>query len=299
MTVCIAARTEGMILLISDRMITAGDIEFEPPSFKIQQLTTSISMMYSGDSALFSEIVQNLIADVRDRVAAEPDNWLRVGDVARLYLKHWNEVRMRRAELEIFFPLGMTRKEFAESTTKISPEVLDRIMNKLSGFSMSGLEVIIAGVDQRLGCPLPSIYHIADDALMCMDQTAFVAIGSGARHAESQLMVAKYFWGVPNGDALLLTYSAKRSSEVAPGVGRETDIVVIGPNVGQTNILPDRLKKKIEIEYQRILKKDEVSRRKARDAITAYLEDPKNKPVQAPQTASIAGTAISSEGSTN
>lgn len=299
MTVCIAARSEGMILLISDRMITAGDIEFEPPSPKIQPLTTSISIMYSGDSSLFSEVVQDLIADVNERVAAEPDNWLRVRDVAQLYLKHWNEARMRRAEIEILRPLGLERNEFAEQATKMAPGMLDKIMNKLSTFCISGLEVIIAGVDRRLGHPLPSIYHIADESLMCMDQTAFVAIGSGARHAESQLMVAKYYWGVPNGDALLLTYSAKRSSEVAPGVGKETDIVAIGPDVGQSNVLPDGLKKKIEAEYQQLLKRDEASRRKARDAITAYLNDPENRSAQSAQSASTAGTAISSEKSTN
>lgn len=242
----------------------------------------------------FSEILQDLVADVNERVAAEPDNWLRVRDVSLLYLKHWNEARMRRAEIEILRPLGLGRKEFADPATKIAPEMFDRIMNKMGSYSLPGLEVIIAGVDQRFGHPLPSIYHIADEALMCMDQTAFVAIGNGARHAESQLMVAKYFWGVPNGDALLLTYSAKRSSEVAPGVGKDTDIVVIGPDVGQTNILPEQLKKKIEFEYQRVLKKEEGVRRKAREAITSYLNSLGNRTVEVAQTASTAGTAINS-----
>jgi hypothetical protein len=43
MTVCIAARSNGPLLLASDRMLTAGDIQFEPPVRKLHMLTSSIA----------------------------------------------------------------------------------------------------------------------------------------------------------------------------------------------------------------------------------------------------------------
>jgi hypothetical protein len=39
-----------MIVLALDRMITAGDIQFEPPTGKITALTSSIAIMASGDN---------------------------------------------------------------------------------------------------------------------------------------------------------------------------------------------------------------------------------------------------------
>ena len=69
MTVCIAAICdEGtMVAGASDRMITAADIEFEPPQPKIWPLTNSIIAMYSGDTSFLTEVLQGVERDVRTR----------------------------------------------------------------------------------------------------------------------------------------------------------------------------------------------------------------------------------------
>jgi len=273
MTVCIAARSEGIILLLSDRMITAGDIEFEPPTRKITMLTSSIGMMYSGDSALHAEIAQDLMTDIQERIRDDPQNWLKVRDVANWYAKYWAEAKFRRAEIEVLAPLGITRKTFLEQVGRLEPKIADKITEAMGAQSVPGIEVIIAGVDLRFGTPAPSIYHVADGYLICADQAAFAAIGTGARHAESQFMLAKYSGAVPNGEALLLAYSAKRDAEVAPGVGTETDIVAIGAAIGMSLELPEPLKSKIETEYQKIRAKDELVRRKGRAEVARYLDE--------------------------
>jgi hypothetical protein len=74
---------EGIIFGISDRMVTAGDIQFEPPQPKIYPLTTSIVAMVSDeDAALHAEILQDLSFDVADRVDKNPADWLEVEFVA-------------------------------------------------------------------------------------------------------------------------------------------------------------------------------------------------------------------------
>jgi hypothetical protein len=66
LTVCIAAICEGGIVLgACDKMMTAGDVEFEPQaptgrSMKVFPITNSIAVMTAGDSGLQSEIVQGL-----------------------------------------------------------------------------------------------------------------------------------------------------------------------------------------------------------------------------------------------
>ena len=58
MTVCVAAICErGMVVSVSDRMITAGDIEFEAPQRKVWHLTTSVCVMSAGDTTLQAEIM--------------------------------------------------------------------------------------------------------------------------------------------------------------------------------------------------------------------------------------------------
>lgn len=294
MTVCIAVRSEGMIILLSDRMITSGDIEFEPPTSKIIALTTSIGMMYSGDSSLFAEIAQELIADVRARIGEDPGHWLRVRDVAFLYAKHWNEARLRRADIDVLAPYGLTRKTYAQDVMKLDPKVSEKISSELEKYSVPTVEVIIAGIDLRYGvsAPAPSIYHVFEGSPMCADQAAFAAIGTGGRHAESQFMLAKYAGTVLNGEALLLAYSAKRDAEVAPGVGKETDVFVFGGNVGNFFKLPDILMKKLEDEYQKVRLKDAQVRKKARTEVTRYLGELQREAPKAQQVSPTAGTAI-------
>jgi 20S proteasome alpha/beta subunit len=291
MTVGIAVRSEGMIILVSDRMITSGDIEFEPDAVKINLLTTSIAVMFSGDSSLHAEVIQDVIIEVNQCVKDEPNIWLNVRDVANLYIKHWNEARFRRAEHDVLAPLGLTRKSYLDKIVNFPPAIIDRVMKAMSDARVPGVEVIVAGIDQRFGKPAPSIYHVADGYAMCADQSAFAAIGSGARHAESQMMLAKYSSRTGNGEALLLAYSAKRGAEIAPGVGNDTDILVIGPGMGQCFELPADAKEKIESEYQTIVKKDRDARVEGFREIDTFLASQTN----ASQKQAVAGTAITIE----
>jgi cellobiose-specific phosphotransferase system component IIB len=132
---------------------------------------------------------------------------------------------------------------------------------------------------------------------MCADQFAFAAIGTGARHAESQFMLSNYSWSMPNGEALLLAYTAKRSAEVAPGVGEQTDVLVIGPQVGQTNPLPKELVEKLEIEYQKVASAEKTARKAARDEVSSFIEQLAGKNENIGQAPASAGTAISVLGS--
>jgi hypothetical protein len=282
-------------------MITAGDIEFEPPSKKIAMLTSSIGMMYSGDLSLHAEIAQDLIADIQERIHAAPEVWLKVRDVANLYARHWAEARFRRAEIEVLAPLGLARTTFLEQATRLEPKFIDKIVDAMGAQRVPSIEVIIAGVDLRFGTLCPSIYHVADGYMMCADQTAFAAIGTGARHVESQFMLAKYSGDVPNGEALLLAYSAKRDAEVAPGVGTETDIVAIGAGVGRSLELANPIKTKIETEYKKIRAKDEMVRQKGRAEVSRFLEElSKNSPQGQQSPVMPPATLINSQpGTTN
>jgi hypothetical protein len=61
----------------------------------------------------------------------------------------------------------------------------------------------------------------------CMNDVGFAAIGIGAWHAKSNLMQNAYVNTINFAPALAATFAAKRSADVAPGVGRHTDMWVI------------------------------------------------------------------------
>src|SRR5215510_517757 len=108
MTICVAAMCNvHTILGASDRMITAGDVQFQPPQPKIWQLTSSIVAMIAGDTALQTEILIELTAEVTRRVQANPQDWLNVKDVAELYSQFYSDIHRKKAEKRILHPLGL------------------------------------------------------------------------------------------------------------------------------------------------------------------------------------------------
>lgn len=151
MTVGIAAVSQGMLFLASDRMLTAGDIQFQPASHKTLFLTNSIAILFSGQTAFHAEVVQEV---------------------------------------------------------------------------------------------------------------------SGARHAESQFMFDSHAFNRPGIETLFTLYSAKKASEIAPGVGDQTDLYSIGPGLGQNSIFPAILTEKLDEAYQ----KARADQRKARDDAAVEIQ---------------------------
>jgi 20S proteasome alpha/beta subunit len=58
MTVCVAviAHSKDVVLGMSDRMLTAGDVQFQASTSKIWPVTNSIVMMAAGDIGTQNEI---------------------------------------------------------------------------------------------------------------------------------------------------------------------------------------------------------------------------------------------------
>ena len=240
MTVCIAARSNSIIFLLSDRMVTAGDIQFEPPAPKIISLSSSICIMASGDFAFHTEVVQEVSRDVVDRISADPNNWWLVKDVVDLYIKYRNDAKLKRAEAAILAPLGLTRSSWLQQQKLMDSSLVREIAGDLIHFDIPHVSVIIAGIDNYKGVPSPHIYTVEDDYISCNDVIGFSAIGSGARHAESQFMLAGHAWNADLHVTAALAYRAKKDAEIAPGVGNYTDMYMIGPGLGQiTSVRPE------------------------------------------------------------
>lgn len=258
-TVCLAAIAQnGTILSAADRMVTSGDIQYEPASVvswwnpKVFPISNSIFVMIADDIALQTEILtKHVIPTTNAKIAEDQKKWLSVSFVVDCYVKAYQTVRRNAAEARILFPLGLNYKSFADQS-KFNPEFLEKVSTRLTEFTLpvSGA-TIIAGIDSdEHGHPQPHIWAIYEDHAVCQDRIGFAAIGSGARHAESYFMQVQHGRTAPLPEALISTYIAKKQAEIAPGVGSETDMWFVGPNPGTLEPLNSGVMAKMQEIYK-------------------------------------------------
>jgi hypothetical protein len=274
-TVCIAARAENVIIGVSDRMLTSGDVQFEPYSGqKIVPLTNSIFIMTAGDAGLHALIANPVMQEIGNRVRADSKNWWLVREVADLFISQYNSVRNKRAEDAILRPLYLDQSSFIANQAILNDRLANDVAKELLNFGMPIISLIVAGVDPT-GAHIYAIQHGDTGALesTCLDGVGFATIGSGSRHASSQFMFASHAWNSPLADTLFLSYYAKRKAEVAPGVGKGTDLVSVGPGLATLDRINPEVVRKLEVEYRKVVRAETRGFSKARAEMKRYVDD--------------------------
>ena len=245
-------------------MLTSGDIQYEPPSHKTFALTKYVVSMMSGDAAFYTEIMDSVLEELRER----HDQRVPVAEIARMFVGFRNEALRQRAENAILGPLGLKSESFLQQQQFMDAQLVDKLATELLNFDVPGIDVIIAGVDVR-----SQIYVMVDGDLSCNNAIGFASVGSGSRHAESQFMLARHSWTSPLAETLFLTYAAKKRSEVAPGVGRDTDMIMIHPDeTGITEINPEIITR-LEAVYDDLRLKEEANFEAASRKVVSYVEE--------------------------
>jgi 20S proteasome alpha/beta subunit len=268
-TVCIAAIGQANVFAASDRMVTSGDIEFEPEQPKIWQLTTAIAIMTAGDISIQTEIFSSVSAEVRRRIGLEPDNWWSLADVADLYAQAYFKVRLRFAEQAILIPLGMNHETYLARNQQLATDLNSRVAEDLVNFRLPPVEAIITGLDANG----PHIFVVKNGEIACYDKIGFAAIGIGSGHAESQFMFQRHTRDKEGQETMFLTYSAKKRAEAAPGVGQDTDMVIIGPTLGHYFVMQPEVINRLEEIYKTARKNHDAADLAANDAMRAYVEE--------------------------
>jgi hypothetical protein len=274
-TVCVAALCEGgNIFGASDRMLTAGDVEFEPDAGKIRELTSSIALMTAGDSSLQTEIIARVSVVVGARIEAEPQNWWLVKDVADLYARHYGAVKRERSERSILSPVGLTHDGFISRQGQMADSFIRNLTTELVNFSMPSVATIVTGSDMEG----EHIYVVTDGDVECLDSVGFAAIGIGRWHANSQFMFAGHDRLKPIPETLLLTYAAKRRAEVSPGVGQGTDMFTIGARLGSYVRISPKIVEDLGKIYKRIRAASQRAIEKGNQEVRKYVEEDLARP---------------------
>ncbi len=224
MTVCITAVCDNgnAVVAASDRMIThlGLSIEFTHNTPKIYPLCEKCVMLSAGNALAHTKIVDV----IKDKLAGKKDETIE--QIANMISDVYQDLRREEVEGILLKTRGITIESFYDNYIKHFPiELVQMIDGTISNYNL-GLDLIICGIDRKgahvFGVVNPGIAN-------CYDSLGFYAIGSGLPHA-STLLAFTYEPGMSLEDMKKYLYKVKKNAEVAPGVGKETDMSVITDN---------------------------------------------------------------------
>lgn len=271
MTVCIAAVCnviEGRshcLIAAADRMITIGEIEYEPQQTKMVFFATNTVALFSGDMQLHAAVVPRVHKRIRDALHETPGN-INVEQIAEFYAEEFGYYRRTMAEREILVPRGMSFDRFLARQATMAHWQVDDLDSRLASYYIDST-AIIAGIDPTG----PHIYKIWNPGVaMCFDTPFFACSGAGESLATTQFMVGRYdkTWSVER--AMWLTFVAKARAEMAGGVGSETDLVLIVP--GQKHVLTNSEKSELYRLFKQTSQKENEAAGEAIGEVKKYME---------------------------
>jgi hypothetical protein len=241
MTVCIAAIYRNVydadliakeikdagpaVLTASDRMLTVENlgIEYEPFAYKWSHVAKRILVLVADNVTVHSELLQRCQPEIRDK---DGENEATVGFVADLYARRLREFKAQRAEQYALSLYGLSTAEFIDKQNSMAENIVVQIANQMQETEQGiRAEALVVGVDPD---NTAHIYYMDSHGLThCYDDVGFAAIGTGNIHANHQFMMHSYANTFGYYPALMLIYAAKKSAEIAPSVGKATDMAQI------------------------------------------------------------------------
>lgn len=212
------------------------DWSYEPSTSKVfqfgrteivdgkQVVSDRMLVMYAGQSGTAIEIVRELHRMVAPGSPLRPEPFV-TEDVARLYPIAYGRVRDRHAYDDILAPDPVTPEELRQGRHSLAPEVAKDRLRRLQRFRLPDVALIIAGIDPD---GMAHLWQTHAARVWCTDTEGFAVIGTGAYHAISRMMIAKWSPRMSRAEALLHAYEAKKEAdEIVGTVGGETDMQMI------------------------------------------------------------------------
>ncbi len=178
MTVCVACLCNWAYgqndigraaITASDRQITAGDIEYEPPQLKISVQGRRALILVAGDYPTHTEALTRVSRIILSSGEVRPEQ------IAETYAGCLRDVKFDNACAIYLAPLGLNSSIF--STGDVAESLLGTLANNVMNYKGKKTEAIVAASDNS-GAHL---YLIDEESVVsCHDDVGFVAIGSGA-----------------------------------------------------------------------------------------------------------------------
>ncbi len=126
-------------LVVTDRMITAGDVQYEPQQTKIAEITPYTLLVIAGDYSLHSQAVKATLLRFREERTASPEN------IARFYGKQIQTIKVREAEDLYLAPLGLNTDTFLAQQKEMAPHLSSHLAEQLQAYQGQEVDALVVG----------------------------------------------------------------------------------------------------------------------------------------------------------
>ncbi|HEV2341506.1 MAG TPA: hypothetical protein VGS15_06900 [Candidatus Acidoferrales bacterium] len=225
MTVCIGALCDNgqAAVVAADKMVTFAapmSLQMEPPVLrKITKINDEAVVLFSGSVADGEEIVSATKQQLKGLTNLPTQNVAEAVKTAYIALKE------KRIQETILGPLlGADFPKFQSLLAQsASSQTLQQILAMVMQHNLQA-ETLVSGVDTS-GAHLFAVSH--PGVLLPLETMGYGAVGSGGLHAAVRLSLGQQNKVATILDTVYNVYEAKKAAEVAPGVGKLTDLAII------------------------------------------------------------------------
>lgn len=116
-------------LTLSDRMVTAGDVQYEPQQLKIAHITPRTIIMIAGEYSVHSQALLATHRQVRSDPSVSPYN------ISLIYGQSLQAVRQKQGEDILLAPIGLNTETFLAQQKDMSDRFVDSMTIQLQGFA--------------------------------------------------------------------------------------------------------------------------------------------------------------------
>lgn len=297
MTVCVAALCAdgSAAVAASDQMMSTDDNQTK--RLKIHHLTDTVIAMIAGDVNLHTELLEEVRATLR--ATEDQPEVQTVKNIADAYAKAYIESKRRRAEAAFLMPMGLTVETFIQHQRNLTEAIAADLTRQVVHFQMPACAALFVGIDQSAGYGRAHIYTVQNGEVSCHNDTGFASIGVGRNQAASSLMFAGHGSSMSMDEVLYMTLVAKKRAEVAPGVGKETDMAFVSVAEGRYIYLKTKIVDHLEEIYARAEISHTAVNQSAVDQCHEYLDTFRTAPVatEPTQRVELSGTAPTADNS--
>jgi len=231
MTICIAAigkdenDTEA-IVFATDHMVSLPIIgQFEMPVEKYKKINDNAIAMLAGESLLFNDIIDQC----RNNCSFD-----QMKEKIRQKMFNIREERIQKQLLDTYKMTYVNVMDLLKNP--LQNPYATNIIKFISEYTLSTLILLIGFRNNQA-----QIVEITENKIGEIRDIGFDAIGSGGLQAMNTLLFQKHSKNNELSTTIYNVYKAKRNAEVAAGVGKETDMMILRES-GLEKIDEDRVK---------------------------------------------------------
>lgn len=217
MTICIAAigkdeKDTEAIVFATDHMVSLQQIgQFEMPVVKYKKITDNAIAMLAGETLLFNDIIEQCKANcsfdqmkekIRSKMFAIREDRIQKQLLDNYKMNYVNVMDLLKSPLQNAFSLN--------------------IIDFITKYTLNTLILLVGFANHQA-----QIVEITESKVAEARDIGFDAIGSGGMQAMNTLLFQKHSRNDSLSTTIYDVYKAKRNAEVAVGVGKETDILIL------------------------------------------------------------------------